>query len=104
MFKEFQQIGKVSTPLTRMMALRTLRNNEPSVFEYLRKRLGIKQVPRALTLSEIAFRTNLTYKRARNAKDSLKKKGLIETWTVTHVDRSKGLGHFSKTTYYRIKI
>jgi predicted transcriptional regulator len=89
MFEEFQQIGKVSTPLTRMMALRTLRNNEPSVFEFLKWKLGANQVPRAITIAEIAWRTNLTYKRARNAKDGLKKKGLIETWTATHRDECK---------------
>lgn len=103
MSQEFQQIGQVSTPITRMMALRVLRNNEQPVFDFLRKKLGAKQVPRAITIREIAFATGLTYKRVRNAKDALKKKGLIETWTTTHRCPSKGWGHFSRTTYYRVK-
>jgi len=104
MFENFQPIGSISTPITRELALRTLSDAEYNLYEYLKRRLAsANRIPRALKIGDIAIALHSTYWKVRNAKDGLKQKGLIETWTVTYKNPTKGPGYFMKTTYYRIK-
>jgi hypothetical protein len=105
MFQSFQPIGEISSNATRAVALRTLTDEEYRLFEYLKQRLPITQrIPRALKIREMAHTLHSTYWKIRKAKNGLKAKGLIETWTVTHQNPSRGRGSFTTTSYYRIKI
>jgi hypothetical protein len=103
-FQSFQPLAGTSTPITRELALRTLSDEEYRLLGYLKKRLPpTEHVPRALKIAEMAYNLHSTYWKIRNAKNGLTKKGLIETWTVTHQNPSRGPGFFTRTTYYRIK-
>jgi hypothetical protein len=105
MSQEFKPLQGTSTLITRELALRTLSDQEYMLFEYLKKRIPVRdRVPRALKIGEMAYNLHSTYWKVLNAKNGLKKKGLIEAWTVTHQNPSRGRGFFTKTTYYRIKI
>ncbi len=105
MFDSFQPLNEISSKATREVALRTLSDEEYRLLGYLKKRLPpTLRIPRALKIGEMAYNLHSTYWKIRNAKNGLTKKGLIETWTVTHVDPAKGRGHFTRTTYYRIKM
>jgi hypothetical protein len=104
MSHEFQPLKGTSTPITRELALRTLSDQEYMLFEYLKKRIPVKdRVPRVLKINDMAYNLHSTYWKVLNAKNGLKKKGLIEAWTVTFRDPAKGQGFFTKKTYYRIK-
>ena len=105
MSQGFQPVGEIFGKASREVAARTLTDEEYRLFEYLKKRLPLKdRVPRSLTINEIAYNLHSTYWKVLNAKNGLKKKGLIEAWTVTFRDPKKGQGFFTKKTYYRIKV
>jgi hypothetical protein len=105
MSEEFQPLSSISSRATRELASRTLTDMEYRLLGYLKKRLPpTLHVPRALKIAEIAYALHTTYWKTLNAKNGLKKKGLIETWTVTHQNPSRGPGSFMKTTYYRVKL
>ncbi len=105
MFQGFQPIGEISSHATRAVAIRTLTNHEQRLYDYLQKRLwSSKRIPRALNMHQIAFTLDLSYWNVRKAKNGLKKKGLIETWTTTHQNPSRGRGSFTSTSYYRVKF
>jgi hypothetical protein len=84
--------------------LRTLTDIERALYAYLKRKLAAKDaIPRLLRISDMAYALHSTYWKTLNAKNGLKKKGLIEVWTVTHRNLSRGPGHFSRTSYYRLR-
>lgn len=104
-FQGFTQFNEISSPVTREIAMRTLTDEEYRLLDYLKRHLPPDQrVPRQMKIASMAYYLNSTYWKIRQAKNGLTKKGLIETWTVTHQNPARGPGHFTRATYYRIKI
>ena len=102
MFQGFQQCGTISSHATREVAIRTLTDEERKLYEYLKKRLPTDRIPRVVKITDMAYCIRSTYWKTLNAKNGLKRKGLIEAWTVTHRNPSRGSRYFTRTSYYRL--